>query len=409
MPVEIRNVREDELHAFIDAMSTAFLFRPDVARIADDVRSVWDLSRVWAGFDGDRVRGTLRTWPTELTLPGRARVPGSALTNVTVLPTHRRQGIMRGMLMASHAAARERGDVVGLLYAAEYPIYGRFGYGPACRTATWTVDALATSFHGSEAAGVDFAPANEATREVIKGVFEAWRATQPGEVRRRDFGWDFDLGIREDGWDARWKGFVLIRRDGAGDADGYVRYRTEDKWERNQPRNIVKVDELVAVTDEAYDALSRFLVEMDWVATIVAERRNPVERLPWLLTNGRAARVSDEADGMWVRLFDVARALEARTYEREGSVVLDVVDAEAPGGRTRLQVDAGGGRATCRPSTRSADLTLDVAALGAAYLGGVSLRDAVAATGADEHRPGALREMDALLRTLDAPWCATFF
>ena len=57
----------------------------------------------------------------------------------------------------------------------------------------------------------------------------------------------------------------------------------------------------------------------------------------------------------------------------------------------------------------SPDLTLDVSAVGAAYLGGTRLRDAVVAMGADEHRAGALLEAERLFRTLDEPWCTTFF
>jgi hypothetical protein len=90
-------------------------------------------------------------------------------------------------------------------------------------------------------------------------------------------------------------------------------------------------------------------------------------------------------------------------------VVLELVDPEATGGRTRIQLDATGGRATARPSRRSPDLTLDVSALGAAYLGGTPLRRAVIGTGADEHSPGALTTADALFRTLEPPWCSTFF
>src|SRR4051794_13847293 len=164
MPIEIRTVHEDELASFVETMSTGFLNRPDVPRIADGVKSLWDLSRVWGAFDGERIRGTLRTWATELTVPGGARIPAAAVTNVTVLPTHRRQGLMRRMVTTEHAAARERGEAASLLYAAEYPIYGRFGYGPAAEIATWTVDALATSFHGPPASGVNFAPADEGTR-----------------------------------------------------------------------------------------------------------------------------------------------------------------------------------------------------------------------------------------------------
>ena len=117
----------------------------------------------------------------------------------------------------------------------------------------------------------------------------------------------------------------------------------------------------------------------------------------------------DAGDGLWVRLFDVPRALEARTYERSASLVLEVVDDEAWGGTRRLLLDATPEGATCRPTDRSPDLTLPVAALGGAYLGGTRLRDLVIATGADEHRPGALAEADALLRTADEPWCSTFF
>jgi predicted acetyltransferase len=409
MSVEIRRVREDELTAYFDAMSTGFLARPDVARLAEDVRPVWDLDRVWAAFDGDRIRGTFRTWPTEVTVPGGATIPASAVTNVTVMPTHRRRGLMRGMTLAEHAATRERGEVAALLYAAEYPIYGRFGYGPACLEAKWALDATSTTFIGEGADGVDIVPPTEEMRDALKSIYDAWRTRQAGEIRRRDDRWDFELGLREDGWDPRWKGFLAVHRDGSGNVDGYARYRNEDKWERDQPRNVLTVDELHALTDDAYAALWRFAAEIDWVGTVKAERRIASERLPWLLSNARAAQITTLVDGMWVRLFDVRRALEARTYEREGRLVLEVVDAEAPDGRIRLELEAGPDGATARKTRRSADLTIDVSALGSAYLGGIGLRHASLSRGADEHRSGALADADALLRTLAEPWCSTFF
>jgi predicted acetyltransferase len=409
MTHEIRHIRDDEVPAFIESMSAGFLERPDVEKVAAEVKPLWDLDRTWAALDGERMCGTFRTWATELTVPGGARLPGAAVTNVTVLPTHRRRGILTGMVAAEHGAMRERGEVVGLLWASEYPIYGRFGYGSACREATWTIDAHHTSFHAEPTGRVELAKPDADSRDAIKAVFEAWRVRQPGEIRRRDSGWDFDLGLRESAWDPRWKGFLALHRDPSGDIDGYARYRTEGKWEKHQPRNVLNVDELHAVTDEAYAALWRFLADIDWVATVKAERRSPSERLPWLLTNARAASPSDPGDTVWVRLFDVRRALEARTYERQGSVVLEVVDADAPGGRTRIHLEAGPDGATARPTKRSPDLTLHVSALGAAYLGGARLRDAVLAMGADEHRSGALAEATALFRTLDEPWCSTFF
>ena len=48
-------------------------------------------------------------------------------------------------------------------------------------------------------------------------------------------------------------------------------------------------------------------------------------------------------------------------------------------------------------------------ALGAAYLGGTRLRDAVVATGFEERTPGALAVADRLFRAADEPWCSTGF
>ena len=174
-------------------------------------------------------------------------------------------------------------------------------------------------------------------------------------------------------------------------------------------RGRVAVQELHALTPDAYAGLVQFLLELDLVATVKLEGRREDEPVRWLLTNARAAQQADAGDALWVRLFDVPRALEARAYERAGSLVLEVVDDAAWGGTRSLLLDASPEGATCRPTDRSPDLTLPVAALSGAYLGGTRLRDLALATGADEHRPGALAEADSLLRTADEPWCSTFF
>jgi predicted acetyltransferase len=406
--VEVRPVAAHELHAYVDALSTGFLERPDIGKVATVLEELWDLERTWGAFDNGRVCGTFRSWPTELTVPGCDRLPGAAVAAVTVLPTHRRRGVLRAMLAAEHAAIRERGEAVAMLYASEYPIYGRFGYGMASRQATWTLDATATAFHGPAIGGVELVTPTEASRDEIRPVFDAWRLRQPGEIGRRPWSWDFDLALRDEPWGPTWKGFLVLRRNASGDVDGYARYHVDEKWIDRQPRNGLIVDELHALGDEPYRALWRFLAEVDWVATVKAERRSPSERLPWLLTNARAAILGEVGDGLWVRLFDIPRALEARSYERSGRVILEIRDAEAAS-PTRIRLDAEPAGARCQVTTESPDLTLDLSALGAAYLGGTRLRDAVRATGVDEHRPGALADADALFRTADEPWCSTFF
>ena len=59
------------------------------------------------------------------------RGPRRGLTNVTVSATHRRRGLLNRMMAPDLDVAKEQGEAASILIAAEYPIYGRFGYGPA--------------------------------------------------------------------------------------------------------------------------------------------------------------------------------------------------------------------------------------------------------------------------------------
>jgi len=409
----IRHPTPDEMPAFVTAMNTGFLEHVDAEKaekVAEELRQNWDLARVWAAYDGDRPVSSFRSFPTQLTVPGCAQVGATGIAAVAVLADHRRRGIMRAMVVAEHDAARERGETLALLYAAEYPIYGRFGYGPATEEVTWTLDALAAEFHGEPAGEVEFVPPTEATRDEMIRIFETQRMRSVGEIARLPYRWDYSLGLRLSAWSDAWKGFVAFHRGLGGDVDGYVRFHAEaEHWERRQPRNAIAVDDLQSLNPAARRDLWRFLASIDWVATVKLERGSLVEPLPWLLRNGRAAIRTEGGDAVWVRLLDVQAALEARTYERDGRLVLEVVDGDAVGGRARFALDAGPDGATCAPTNRSPDLTLHVSALGAAYLGWSRVRDAVLPQGFEEHRPGALAEATALFGTLEIPWCSTFF
>src|SRR5829696_4973778 len=237
------------------------------------------------------------------------------------------------MIQAAHAAARERGELASLLYASEFPIYSRFGYGPAVQTATWLVDVSATGFHdaaGGRSGTVDFLAPDDSAVPVLQDVYEGWRVRQPGEIWRRPITWRSDLGLTGSGWGEAWKGFVIVHRDDTGAVDAFARYHVDQKWEHRQPRNVLIVDDLHGRSDEAEVALWRFLAAIDLVTTVKAERRHPADRLPWLLTNGRAAEPFEPGDGMWVKLHDIPAMLEARGYERSGSIVLEAIVRDEP-------------------------------------------------------------------------------
>ena len=73
----------------------------------------------------------------------------------------------------------------------------------------------------------------------------------------------------------------------------------------------------------------------------------------------------------------------------------------------RLTGDEHGAR--CVPTDDAADLALDVRDLGAAYLGGTSLRSLAAAGRVRELKPGALASADRAFRAPREPWCPEIF
>jgi predicted acetyltransferase len=115
------------------------------------------------------------------------------------------------------------------------------------------------------------------------------------------------------------------------------------------------------------------------------------------------------SDWLWVRLVDVAEALESRRYRVEDRLVLEVDDAFLPENTGRYELEGGPAGARCHRSRRGADLALAVADLGSLYLGGTRPSELAQAGRITELTPGALARADVLFGSDPAPWCATDF
>jgi len=130
--------------------------------------------------------------------------------------------------------------------------------------------------------------------------------------------------------------------------------------------------------------------------------------LRWALADPRVTRYSDD---LWVRLVDVPTALGMRTYQVEGSLVVDVVDDFCPWNQGCWRLEGGPDGAHCQRAAAgaAADLSLDAAALGSVYLGGTPLGPLAAAGLIAEHTSGALDRATAMLTQPRAPHNAIGF
>jgi predicted acetyltransferase len=423
--IEYRAVTDGEFGAYHRAESTAFGTLPHDARREID-RSVVELDRTVAAFDGDEIVGTTAAYSFEMTLPGGGRAPVAGVTGVGVVPTHRRRGILTTMMGRLVDDSITRGDVAAVLNASESSIYERFGYGRASELVSWSVDTRDAAFlHPPARCRLRLVPQHDAA-EVLADLYDPYRRDRPGSVSRRPEWWAAMLADHR-----TWKGggelFVVVAepepgagRAGGGGAGGgragggYVIYRVEPTGEGAFKR--LEVLELAAVDDEVETALWRYCTEVDLVRRVVTEARPVDDPLPWRLADPRRLTPVIWHDYLWVRPLDVVGLLGTRRYRAPGTLVLEVVDGDRPdlGGTFRLVVEAADGTARVERlapdgDTVRADLRLGAADLGSLSLGGVSPTVLARAGRVTELAPGAVARAELVFPWDRLPFCATRF
>ena len=401
--------RDDELVAAARIVNRAML-----GSVTDEVNEGWasliDPSRALGAFSANgELVGIARDFDADLCVPGGADVPAAGVTAVGVVSHHRRQGHLTRLMETQLRTLADRGTAVGLLVAAEWPIYGRYGYGPAIDACGFHIDARTTRFHTEPSGSIEVVMPSE-LRPELERVHEQRRRRTPGSINRPSEVWDAYSGVRS--WPGRAHDPGPLRgalwRDPAGEVQGAVAYKVIDSWDRNRPAGKAEVTLLVGTTPAAERELWRHLCEIDWIATVTAGNRGVDDPLQLMLADGRSLARVDVFDCIWARLIDVPAALGARRSMHTDRVVVDVDDPQGfASGRWSIELAPDG--AEVKPSDETADVALPVHALSAAFLGGRSLRRLHEAGWADEATPGGVDRLDALLSTPAAPWSTTTY
>lgn len=349
--------------------------------------------------DGELV-GVAAAYELELTVPGPALLPVVGWSEIAVLPTARRRGVLRALLASLRAEAVAAGRAGVVLYASEGGIYGRFGFAPACAAARYRLDLARTRLReGVPPAGqVRLLRADEAA-SALPAVFDLARRACPGELDRGPGTWrDLLAGGARSGA-AR---FACAYEED-GQVEGYAVYDIGPEASDGSGRELELV-ELVGLEGAAEAALWAYLLGTDLVERVVTSERPVDEPLRHLLEDPRSLETTSIEDLLWLQVLDPVAALSARRYAAGGSLVLEVAPVDAMPVRLLLEVEESGA-AVARATSAPAELALDGAALAAAYLGGTSLGALARAGRVEERRAGALRRAIGLFAVGRAPFC----
>lgn len=407
MDITLRAVDADEFARWAEVTQIPFGELPSENTVETGRRTL-PLDRTLAAFDGDQMIAAAGAFPFNLSVPG-ALMPAAGVTQVGVLPSHRRRGVLTKLMHHQLRDLHDRGESVAVLWASESAIYPRFGYGLASWHGSIDIERDRTSFvrdPGSigRCRMVELADA----AKVAPGIHEEVLRSRPGMFQRSADWWErrvlADSPEWRHGWGPKW--CVVWEHDGVTGA--YAIYRTKNSWDDGFPSGKVQVVEALATTVEGTREIWRYLFGLDLMSRIEGHFL-PADH-PLLHMLGQPDRLRFRlGPALWLRVIDVASALGARRYDRDGSFSFALSDDACPWNEGVWRVTVEGGRADVERTDDEADLLMTAVELGSVYLGGMRMLELGAAGRIEELRDGALDLADRIFRWTVAPWCPEIF
>jgi predicted acetyltransferase len=406
--ITIRPIRDDEIRDFLTAIRDGFGSDGPPEDTSERFRSILPAERTLAAFDGDRIVGTFGGFDMQLTVPGGAQVPMEGTTIVTVFPTHRRMGLLSAMMGRHLEHAASEGYPIAGLWSSDADIYARFGYGIATHYRSVKMHAGQIDFRGEVPIDRVRRITPDEAGQLLPDVFDRIRRTRPGMTSRSASWWEHRI-ILDEPWMAegktkrRW-----VVHDGPDGIDGYASYRQKSGFEAGYNKGSVSIIDVQSETSEAHASLWSYLTRVDGFPEVEYDYLPLDDPLPRMIVEPRRVVTTETRDALWIRILDVKAALEARSYEYDGSLVIGVEDRFRPegSGSFRLQVEEGSAtveRVDVEPEIQLAD---DV--LGALYLGGQSAHSYASARRI-MGSPDSIALTDRLFRTMRAPWIQEVF
>ena len=335
--------------------------------------------------DGE-ARASTTVLPLESFVEGEAR-PMGGISAVMVHPAYRRRGYAGELMRAVLRDMRERDIALSLLSPFAHAFYRVFGYELASEVIQYILKPSDLSTSSEQGYLRDYREGDLPSLMELYGA-EARRHTL--SVRRSRRHWEEILAEKE-------RYVAVYQRE--GEAEGYILYKISG-WQEQDPRRTLRVDEFVAATTRAREALLSFLAGFDPLAYVhgiklTTSRGEPLH--PYLESS--YVKASIDPDQM-LRLVDVETALGYLELATEEPLVLDVRDdviAENQG-----QYTIGHGKVV-RGAEAEQSVWLDVRQLAQLYAGYLSAKELARHELLDASSPEALRLLDSLFPVGD-PW-----
>ena len=395
---EIRSISGEEFGAFSETSARAFGFDQD-ARYLNMKKSYFDFDRTLAVIHKNGIIGGCVSSQYLLNIPGtQAKV--AAVADVSVLPNHRRKGLLTKMMRTQLTNIYERDELFAALWAEESPIYGRFGYGIASIHEDWILHRQNNEFNINVPGNgtIEYINSSKIT-ELLPIIYEKATFDVPAVIRRPELYWKVIAEDFESKRNNESKMQHVIYRQG-NEINGYVSYRTVPEG--------ISIHELMGTDLNSTVGLWRFCLDMDLRLKSQIYRRPLDDILPMLLTDpGKLSRTIKE--GLWLRLVNIEKALELRKYSLDTRLVLKVIDSFCEWNDQTFELQTSDNGNKCSPSNLKADICITASDLASVYLGAIKFSTLLKSGRIQLETDNAIHKADMMFSYKHAPWSPFYF
>ena len=334
--------------------------------------------------------------------------PLAGVSTIGTQPEFRRRGLVRRIHTEAFARMRDAGQPMAALWASQAAIYQRYGYAIASMQRHYSVDTADIGFFDGDDGSCDVRRVpSDAAYDTAKRLYIEFIADRMCYLHRARPLWMQNAFEPNDADGPIW---TAVAYDSDGNARGYVIYTLRAGKVTHRARaQELRIRDLVWLDQDAYRSIWSFIKSHDLVGRVFWHAA-PVDDPAYELFVEPRMLHTEDAEGAWFRLVDVAAALAGRGYHHEGSIDITVADdtiAPWNNGHFRLDVSADGAEVHPIDSPRDG-IALTPKALTSIFTGFRTARQ-MNGWGFVDGSPDAIKRATQLFETRHAPHCPDHF
>ncbi|GAJ99685.1 LOW QUALITY PROTEIN: hypothetical protein JCM19055_2711 [Geomicrobium sp. JCM 19055] len=309
--MEIRRLNDNEIDQVIELGE--FAFQGNFSKEdREDIRSRIEPSNIWGAFEGERLASKVSMLPMNVYVQGVA-MKACGVTGVSTWPEHRRGGLVRTLIKHALTDMVEKGQTLSLLDPFSVGYYRKFGWELYCDHSTAVFTSKEQFPKPSKDGTGSFDHVTKENWQRLQDVYQQLATRYTGMINRDEWWW---LNRKFNHFTKTYRAIIYV--DQHGEDRGYLFYKIKE--------NELVVPEFVALNEEAYEQLWRFIADHDSMAKTIKVRQ--LSQTPWQFYLDNPQVKEERKPFFMARIVDAQRFLEQYPFQLEDgeSVTFAITD-----------------------------------------------------------------------------------